>query len=385
VKIQAGIPVASMSCEREKTFEKILERMGTAIIQPKYDGLRCQIHYSKDGFKDEIKLPKKQEEFFSKKNSNVRLFSRNLESLTDMFPDIAKSLEKFKVKSAILDTEVIGINEKTGEFLPFQETIQRKRKYDVKEVSKSVPVKFFTFDLLYLNGKDLSQLKLGERINKLKSSVENAQQDRIKLTPSDSVNKLEPFQKLFDKYVEDGLEGIIAKDTDSTYQPGKRGYDWIKLKKSSQGHLADNIDTVVLGYYKGRGARAKFGIGAILVGVLNKKNNKFESIAKVGTGIKDDDWKVIKNKLEDLMIECCPENVSVVKNLEPDIWVKPEVVMVVDADEVTTSPSHMAGFKDGRGYSLRFPRLKEFDRKDKGAEDVTTVREIEKLYKMQKN
>jgi DNA ligase-1 len=379
IGFQLGVPVASMNCERENKIEKIIDRMGEAIFQPKYDGLRCQVHYKKGGFGDGYRENRKPNLLPENKKDRVRIFSRNLKDLTDMFPDVIKDVAELKAESIIFDSEAVGYDPKKRKFLPFQETIQRRRKYEVKRVSKDVPIRLFAFDLLYLNGKDFSNEPFEKRLDTLKDVLVKGDKKIILLTPSTKVKNTANGKKVFGRYVKQGHEGIIAKDPQSKYFPGKRGFDWIKYKKSTQGFLVDTVDAVVLGYYSGRGARAKFGIGAILVGVLNKKRDKYESIAKVGTGIKDEDWKIIKRRLDDIAVSKMPKNVDVDKDLAPTVWVDPEVIVEVEADEITKSPNHRAGFEKGKGYSLRFPRLKIFDRQDKELNDITSVREIKKM------
>lgn len=383
INVEVGFPIAAMLCEREGSIEEIFKRNSTWIVQPKYDGLRCQIHYDTKGFRLKVEGGK-QKQLLEGEKEKVRIFSRNLENLTRMFPDVAEAVSKLGVRSIVLDSEAVGYDDKTGKSIPFQETIQRKRKYEVKKLSLSVPVRVFAFDIMYLNGKDLSEVALKERLDILQKVISKKRDQKvIEFAQSDNVEDTDTFEEKFKEYVVKGIEGVVAKNSDSSYEPGKRGFDWIKFKKSAKGYLVDNVDAVVLGYYHGRGARAKFGIGAILVGVLNKENKNFESIAKVGTGIKDDEWKIIKKRLDSISVEKVPSEVEVSSVLKPDVLVKPEVVVVVDADEITKSPSHKAGFRKGKGYSLRFPRLKEFDRKDKTADNITTVVEIERLYKLQ--
>lgn len=379
ISFQLGVPVASMNCERENKIEKIIDRMEEVIFQPKYDGLRCQVHYKKSGFGDKYKKDRKQNLLPKNEKDKVRIFSRNLKDLTDMFPDVIRDVSKLKAESIIFDSEAVGYDPKERKFLPFQETIQRRRKYEIKRVLKDVPIRLFVFDLLYLNGKDFSDEPFEKRLDILKGVLVKGKKKIIHLTPSTKVKNTSDGEKVFGRYVKQGHEGIIAKDPQSKYLPGKRGFDWIKYKKSAQGFLVDTVDAVVLGYYSGRGARAKFGIGAILVGVLNKKRGKYESIAKVGTGIKDEDWKVIKRRLDDIAVSKIPRNVDVDKDLAPTVWVEPEVIVEVEADEITKSPNHKAGFEKGKGYSLRFPRLKIFDRQDKKLDDITSVSEIKKI------
>lgn len=381
ITIKPGTPVASMLCEREPTLGGVLARINPAIIQPKYDGIRCQLHFSKEGFGKLVAVKtSSQNTLLGSKKEQVRIFSRNLESLSDMFPEIVSRTKYFNCKEAIIDGEAAGYDYKKNKILPFQETIQRRRKYEIKEKAKDIPVRLFVFDLLYLDGKDLTLTPYENRFEKLKDAINKPEApDIITLIQSEEVRTETEMDILFKDYVKQGLEGIIAKAPSSFYSPGKRGFDWIKYKRSAQGYLVDTVDTVVMGYYKGRGVRAKFGIGAILVGVLSKKTDAFESVAKVGTGIKDIEWGKMRDRLDRIKVDRKPDSYKVVKGLGCDVWVRPEVVVVVEADEITKSKNHMAGFKAGMGYSLRFPRLKVFDRKDKGPEDITTVKEIEEL------
>jgi DNA ligase-1 len=134
IHITPGIPVASKLVEREKDADSIWERMPNCMVQAKYDGLRCQIHIIEEGKDIEnFKVENTQSSLLQTSPKRVKLFSRNQEETTDMFPDLVLEAEKLKVKSVVLDSEVIGINPKTGKFIPFQETMQRKRKYNISE------------------------------------------------------------------------------------------------------------------------------------------------------------------------------------------------------------------------------------------------------------
>lgn len=367
IELKSGVPVASKLVEREKSFDKIVERFPAGmIVQPKYDGLRMQIHYSRDGFGDDS-------------GDTVRLFSRNMGSLTKMFPEVVEAVKKLNVASVILDSEVIGFDLKTGKMLPFQETASRKRKNDVAQKSAEIPVKVYCFDILLLEGHSMMKDDLVERLGVMRKLLS----DNEMLISSESIRlkTSEELKAKFDEYNEADLEGLIAKSLDSEYKPGTRNYDWIKLKVRAQDSLADSIDAVILGYYLGRGQRAKFGIGAILVGIRDEKNDKFISIAKVGTGFKDADWKNLKERIDDLKSDEIPDNVIISKQLMPDIVCIPEIVCVVEADEVSISKVHGV---DGEGYSLRFPRFKTI-RSDKSASDATTTEEVKKLYRFAKS
>jgi DNA ligase-1 len=190
------------------------------------------------------------------------------------------------------------------------------------------------------------------------------------------------IEKFFMEAITGGLEGIMAKRLDSKYQAGARNFNWIKLKRSYQGHLSDTIDGVVVGYLRGRGMRAKFGIGALLVAVYDAKQDKFDTIAKIGTGFSDEEWVQMRERLDKIKRDTKPARVDAV--MEPDVWVEPKYVIEMQADEITRSPIHTAGKAgDEPGYALRFPRVVGFIRADKKPEDATTVKEIVKMFEKQ--
>src|SRR5690606_31045853 len=180
-----------------------------------------------------------------------------------------------------------------------------------------------------------------------------------------------------------GLEGLVVKRPNARYEPGKRNFNWIKLKRQEEGHLEDTLDCVILGYYPGSGKRAEFGIGAFLVGVYNKSHDSFQTVAKIGTGLKDDEWKDLKKRCDAIVVDHKPVNVECSKELAPDVWVFPEIICMIRADEITKSPLHTAGkSKKTLGYALRFPRFMGY-RPDKEVYDATTAHEIERLYEDQ--
>lgn len=360
-----GTPIFSKLVERIPTTEGIVEKMGSVYAQPKFDGLRCQIHkWTENGV------------------TKVKMFSRNLEDMTEMFPDIVVSIEKMDAESFILDSEVIAYNAETEEFMPFQKTMNRKRKYGVLKKAMELPVSIFAFDILYLDGRNIMDLPIEDRIQHLRELLETAP-DNVIMTETILFDDPEKLEKYFVENVSEGLEGIIVKKVGSVYEPGTRNFEWVKLKRAMKGHLSDTVDVVIMGYYAGKGRLAKFGVGAILVGVLDEERDEYVTIAKVGTGITDDDWKKIKSILSEIEIEKMPSNYKVDKLLKPDYWVAPKIVSQIRADEITHSPVHTcAQDKEGIGYSLRFPRMEILER-DKLPEDCTTVKEVLSLFKNQ--
>ncbi|MCA9383183.1 ATP-dependent DNA ligase [Candidatus Dojkabacteria bacterium] len=376
IHLTPGIPVASKLVQREATPQTLFERLGDCYIQPKYDGLRLQVHYDKNGLGEE----KVSMSLLGAEKKTVKMFSRNMENLTYMMPDVIEQVELLGVESIIFDSEAIGFDPSSGELVSFQETISRKRKTGIIEAAKATPLKVFAFDILHINGRDLMQTGLEERLQILKEVVDSGKSENIEFAESVLVKSAEELDAKFKEYTDAGLEGLIAKDLGTLYEPGTRNYDWIKLKVKAQKELADTVDAVVLGYYSGRGVRAKFGIGALLIGCYDNKNDKYLSLAKLGTGIKDSDWPIFKKALDEISVDALAENVEIDKQVMPDVLVRPEIVVVVEADEVTVSKVH--GYVGKDGLSLRFPRLKQFAREDKDPEQITTVEELEQLAKL---
>lgn len=404
IKLEPGTPVASKLVERENSSANVWERMPNCFVQPKLDGLRGQIHYTKNQ-KSKIKNQKIEIQSPKIENGNLEtntqdskpithncfVFSRNMENLTEQFPEILRDVAKLGVESIILDSEIIGFNLETGEYLNFQETMKRKRKFDITETAAKIPVKAMCFDILYLNGEDLTGKPIEYRLDLLKKILEKNKTDSLDMLETKQMETSEELNDYFIEKVSAGLEGIITKETGSSYEPGTRNFKWIKLKANTQSDLVDTIDVVVLGYYTGKGARAKFGVGTLLAGVYNPDTDKFYSIGKVGSGFTDENLGVIFNDLKAIKIDAKPENVEVGKNMYPDIWVEPKIVMEIDADEITRSPIHTAAKgipakvkndDSEKGLSIRFPRMKIWKR-DKDLPN--TVQEIVRMYELRKN
>jgi DNA ligase-1 len=358
ISSEPGTPVRPSLADRLPSAEKILEKVGNKVaVEPKYDGFRVQVHiYSEKG------------------KRKVSFYSRNLENTTAMFPDLVKAVLKIKVDSAIFDAEAIGYDPKTGKFLPFQETVQRKRKHDIEEMAKKLPLKLFVFDVLYQNGKNYLKTPFVERRKILEKTLAGIN-GKLELTRQEIVDSPQVLRTLQKQYLAEGLEGALIKKIDSPYKAGARGFHWVKYKKTTEGGINDTIDCLVMGLNKGKGKRVGFGVGAFLVGV--RDGDKFKTVSKVGTGLTDEQWRELKKRTSTLSVSAKPKNFEADKNLEPDIWVKPSLVVEILADEITKSPIHKAGL------ALRFPRLVRF-RDEKGPIDVTSLKELEGLFKMQK-
>jgi len=365
LKVQVGKPIRSELCERLPTPEKVIEKMGVVDAQYKYDGFRVQIH---------------------KNGESITMFSRNLETMTNMFPELIKgALAQVKAKTAILDTEALAYNPDSEEFLPFQETTKRRRKYGIEEIAKTLPLKAFVFDILYKDGESLIDTPLKERLKILKETIK--EDDILISSETREISDQKPLSLMLEEAISKGLEGIVVKKIDSLYEAGGRNFNWVKLKRHSDGELQDTIDCVVLGYIFGKGKRTAFGAGALLVGVYDDKSDEFVTVSKIGTGLTDEEWREIHKRADKIKVNHKPARVNSV--IEPSVWIKPEIVIEILADEITRSPIHTAGAfvnKSGErepGYALRFPRLVSFRTSDKKAEDATTVKELIEMYKLQ--
>jgi len=374
IRAKIGVPIRPAKSERLPSAAKIVEKLEVFGVEGKWDGLRVQIHLDKTK-NESAGWRRKTKSLFEEEKYLVRIFSRNLDNTTAMFPEIAKAVAELPVKSVILDGEAVGYDPKTGKLLGFQETVQRKRKHGVALKAEEVPVKVFVYDILFLDGEMVMGKTFRER-RKMLEKVMSGVKEGLELAEQEIISDAKRLRELMIKYLKMGLEGVMCKKLTTAYQAGARNFNWVKLKKATEGELVDTIDAVVMGYYAGKGKRTGFGVGAFLVGVTD--GEKIGSIAKIGTGLTDEQWQELKARSTKLETRNKPAEYLVDKNLEPDVWLKPELVTEILADEITKSPIHAFGL------ALRFPRLVNF-RDDKNLSEATSKRELEKLFKMQKN
>jgi len=361
LKITVGRPIRSQLAERLPNPEAVIKKLGLVAVQPKYDGIRVQIH---------------------KKGSTVRVFSRNLEDYTLMFSELTAAAQALMDETLILDGEAIAYSKELEEYLPFQLTASRRRQHGIEQAAKDLPLVAFVFDILYRNGRDLTELPYEERL----ALVDEVIAGSAVLLPAPIIktDSVEVLTKTLLDNISQGLEGVVVKRPDSKYQAGARNFNWVKLKRHTSGELNDTVDLVLLGYYFGKGKRAEFGVGALLAGVYDAEKDRFATITKLGTGLSDAEWRQIHERADKLQLDHRPARVDSI--LTPDVWLEPEVVVEVMADEITPSPRHTAGKagEDEPGFALRFPRVVSFRGADKRPEDATTVKEIAQLFRQQR-
>jgi len=360
--IRVGRPIRMMLAQRLTDPEEILQKLGgKASCEWKYDGERIQVHKEKD---------------------EVTLFSRRLENITAQYPDVRKLiLKNLNAEKAIVEGECVAVNPETGELLPFQELMHRRRKYGIKEAVEEFPASLFLFDALYMDGEDLTQKPYITRRKKLMKNVKI--NDRISLTESSVTDDFREVEKFFNKAIEAGCEGLILKSLDGVYQAGARGWLWIKLKKSYESKMIEPIDVVIVGALHGRGKRSGT-YGALLAAVYDKEKDIFTTICKVGSGFTDEDLEKFPKMLSQYKIPHIHPRVN--STMEADIWFTPGLVIEIIGDELTLSPVHTTAYgkiRKDAGIAIRFPRFTGRWRFDKSPEDATTVKEIIDMYNAQ--
>ena len=315
----------------------------------------------------------------------ITLYSRRLEDLTSQFPDVVKALkEAFQAKSAIVEGECVPVDLNTGEFLPFQEVSHRRgRKHGLEEAMEDYPVRICLFDLLYLDGQDMTEVTYLKRRAALTEAfrvTESARLSEMRMLQSE-----EEVQKFFLEALRDGCEGLMAKSIgpDSVYRAGNRGFLWIKYKKEYRSEMNDTVDLVVVGAFAGRGKR-KGVYGALLMATYNEQEDRFETVSKLGSGFDDATLAEIPKMLEKHRVPDKHHLVS--SNMQADYWFEPGLVLEVRGAEITVSPIHTAAFgkvrKDG-GLAIRFPRWTGKFRDDKGPREATRSEELLSMYRSQ--
>ncbi|MCK4589001.1 MAG: ATP-dependent DNA ligase [Nanoarchaeota archaeon] len=355
VGVAMGRPIKMMLAQRVKSIEDIFRRMPAGLAaEEKYDGERIQAH---------------------KKDNQVVLFSRRMENISAQYPDVVEYVKKLSGRDFIIEGEVVPIDSK-GRSLPFQKLMQRRRKYDVEKYVKSIPVCYYLFDLLSLNGRSYIKKAYPVRHKALRGIVKKSSRN-LQLAKRKVIKDVKEFQEFFKKSLARGNEGLIAKSlsSEAVYKAGTRGWLWIKWKKEYVKGMQDTFDLVVVGGFYGRGRRSGT-YGSLLCAAYN--GGKFETVTKLGAGFTDNQLAEFKKKFD--VVSEKPEKVVVHKSMKPDVWFKPSVVVEVLGAEITRSPIHRCNVKKGKGLAIRFPRFIRY-RDDKSVRQATTSKEIERMFK----
>ena len=363
VKPEVGIPIRPMLAERHNDPAEILRKVGgRGLVEYKYDGERGQIHKDRD---------------------KIYIFSRRLENITHMFPDVVEMAKRnIKAERAIVEGEIVAVDPETGELRPFQELMRRKRKHQIHKTMREVPVSVFLFDMLYRDGEDLTVKPLPERRRNLEEVIEPSENWMVAAgIVTDNPDELFKF---FLRAVEDGAEGVMVKaiHDKSIYQAGARGWLWIKFKRDYKSEMIDTVDLVAVGGFYGRGRRGG-KIGTLLMAAYDPETDTFKTVCKVGSGFTDEDLDRMEERFKPYIIP--HKHPRVDSKLEADVWFVPAKVAEIIGAELTLSPMHTCcwgSIRPGAGISIRFPRFIRW-RDDKRPEDATTTSELLEMYKRQ--
>ena len=340
LKMQIGKPINPMLAIRIESPEEAFDAVGTpALVEDKLDGFRLQIHKNKD---------------------EITLFTRRLENVTKQFKEILPIIKSnVKLKETILDAELVGYDPETKKHLPFQHISQRiRRKYDIEKTAEKLPVEIQIFDILNKEGKALLHLTQKERRNILEKSIKQ-EKTKIMITKKLITTSKKEMKEFYKKSLKEGNEGIMIKNLESKYIPGRRVGGWVKLKP-----IKETLDLVITGADWGEGKRSEW-LASFTLSCRDK--NELLTMGKVGTGIAEKDAELTF--------------ASLTKELKPLIKeqkgkhaiLKPKIILEIGYEEIQKSPTYKSGF------ALRFPKVVNI-RKDLGFTDIDDINRVKKIF-----
>jgi DNA ligase-1 len=339
-------PVQVMLYQKAKDIRDAFAAVGKpAAFEYKYDGFRIECHIKKD---------------------TIKLYTRNFEDVTKQFPDVVDAVKKHvDCDSCIFDSEVVGFNPKTTQYVAFQQISQRiKRKYDIEEIAKKLPVEINVFDLLYYKGKSVIDKPFHER-RALLSKIINPKERVIVLSRIMITDKEDEANKFYNESLDKGNEGIMVKNLEAVYKPGSRVGFGVKVKP-----VMESLDLAIVGAEWGEGKRAKWMTSFIVA--CRDEEGTLVTIGKVGTGIKELEGEgVTFEQLTEMLKD------TILSEKGKEITLKPTIVIEVHYEEIQKSPTYSSG------YALRFPRFIRL-REDRGVHDCSTGEQVEELYKEQR-
>jgi DNA ligase-1 len=347
VKLQIGKPIKAMLAQKAVTIKDGFEKLGTpCAVEYKYDGFRLLIH---------------------KNNNEVKLFTRSLENVTKQFPEVVEHILKYvKGNSFILDSEAVGYNRNTKKYTDFQEISQRiRRKYNIDEIQKKLPVEVNVFDILMYNGKSQLDISFEKRSKLIRKIVKNHLYKIIaskQIITSDE-KKAKEFYK---QSLRDNQEGIMMKNLKAEYKPGRRVGHMLKIKPDER-----DLDLVITGAEWGTGKRHGW-LSSFILSCKGKKKGEYLEIGKVGTGIKEKSEKGLS--FEELTKLLMP---LIIKEKGKNVEIKPKIVVAVTYQEIQKSPNYDSG------WALRFPRFTAL-RNDKPLSEIADIEEVIEDFKLQK-
>lgn len=345
VGMKIGKPVKCMLALLADNIEECFEALGEKIqLENKIDGFRLQCHF--DGNK-------------------IKLFTRRMEDVTEQFPDLVEFLKKHvKGENYILDGEAVGYDRKTGKYLPFQTVSQRiKRKYNIKEMAEKLPVELDLFDVIYYNGKNLMETSLIER-RKILENIVKEKKKEVVLTEKLITDDKKKAEEYFKKILKEGFEGVMAKNLESKYRPGRYVNGWMKLK-----NILEPLDLVIVKAEYGEGKRAGWLTSYT---IACRSGSEFLDVGKVSTGIKEKTEGLTYKEMTKLL------KPLIEKQKGKEVDVKARIIIEVGYEEIQRSPSY------GSGFALRFPKVLRLRSNEKNIKDINTLEDIKKIYNSQR-
>jgi len=333
VSIKIGRPVKHMLAEMAEDIGEGIRRYGKAIFEYKYDGARVEIHKGKE----------------------IKIFTRKFEDVTKNLQEVVEELNE-NPHEFILDGEVIPFHRSPKSFQLLMRRL--RRKYGLENIAKKVPVRLYVFDMLWLDAKSLVDIPLRERRELLEKTL--SQTKHIKLAEQLVTSSKEEGERFYMKAVSEGFEGVMIKDPNSRYLPGKRGKHWLKFKQKPE-----SLDLVVIAVEYGHGKRAN--VLSDYTFAARDKNGELLPVAKAYCGLTDEEIEELTEYFKRIAI----------KREGRKFIVKPELVVEVKFGEIMKSSVYPSG------YALRFPRIERI-RWDKGVDEIDDVNKLEKLFEMQK-
>jgi DNA ligase-1 len=343
LEMQTGKPINPMLAIKSETIEDAFKALGTPILaEYKLDGFRLQIH---------------------KKENEIKLFTRRLENVTNQFKEILPTIKShIKEKECILDSELVGFDSKTHNYLPFQNISQRiRRKYDIEKKSEELPVEINVFDIISKNKKPLLNETQEER-RKILEKIIKQEKYKIVLTKKLITKDKKEIEKFYKESLKKGNEGIMLKNLEAKYVPGRRVGGWLKIKPTKE-----TLDLVIIKADWGEGKRSNW-LASFTIACRDK--NKFLTIGKVGTGIAEKDSDLTFEKLTKELKPLIKEQKG------KQVILKPKIVLEIMYEEIQKSPTYESKF------ALRFPRVVRL-RPDRSASSIDKLERVKSIYKKQ--
>ncbi|UCG95405.1 MAG: ATP-dependent DNA ligase [archaeon] len=339
-KVKLGQPIHVMLGEKTDSIKDIIEKFGKVAVEFKYDGLRTELH---------------------KRGNKIWIFTRRLEDVSHQFPDLVETARKaLKPEECVVDGEVLAIDKKTGYPQPFQNLSQRiHRKYNIKEMTKKIPIQVNLFDIMYKDGKMLFDKTFTERRKILEKSVKTIP-EKFQLAKQIVTDDLKKAEKFYEQALDAKQEGVFLKVPDSRYVFGRHVGGWYKIKP-----IMETLDLVIVAATWGEGKRSKW-LSSYVLACREPDTGKFLPCGMMGTGLTEEMFETMTHTLKPL----------VTKEKGKKVELKPKVVVEAGYQEIQKSPTYEAG------YALRFPRLLRI-REDRSPDEADTVERLKKLYRSQ--